>query len=96
MKALFKKRSVDLHSVCYTHMLVRGRNPAKEGTSIVSLDKVLEYVGLQPEPKPHNALTGAKLEAEAFSRLIYGRQLLPEYAEFKIPEYIFTFSQEEK
>jgi hypothetical protein len=33
------------------------------------MDSVLALVGLQPEPKPHNALNGAKLEAEAMRRI---------------------------
>ncbi len=37
------------------------------------------------EGKPHNALEDAKLTAECFSRLVYGKNLFPEYAKFKIP-----------
>ena len=55
----FGHRSVDLHSVAF----------AKFGKSL-SLDGILKELGLEPEPKPHNALTGAKLEAEAFRRLL--------------------------
>jgi hypothetical protein len=43
---------------------------------------------LPPEPYPHNGLRGAKIEAEALSRLIYGKNLLEEYKEFKIPQYL--------
>ncbi len=55
----FGYRSVDLHSVAF----------AKLGKSL-SLDGILQAVGLEPEPKPHNALTGARLEREAFKRLL--------------------------
>ncbi len=55
----FGFRSVDLHSVVY----------AKLGKSL-SLDGILEAVGLFKEPKPHNALTGARLERDAFKRLL--------------------------
>lgn len=55
----FGYRSLDLHSVAFT----------KLGKSL-SLDGILQAVGLAPEPKPHNALTGAKLEVEAFKRLL--------------------------
>lgn len=55
----FGYRSVDLHSVAF----------AKLGKSL-SLDGILQAVGLQPEPKPHNALTGAKLERDAFKLLL--------------------------
>ena len=46
------------------------------------------YVGLPPEPKPHHALTGAKVEAEALSRLLFGKILLKEFAHYEIPKYL--------
>lgn len=55
----FGHRSVDLHSVAF----------AKLGKSL-SLDGILQAVGLTPEPKPHNALTGARLERDAFKLLL--------------------------
>ena len=55
----FSYRTVDLHSVAY----------AKFGESL-SLDGILTKLGLAPEPKPHNALTGAKLERKAFIKLL--------------------------
>ncbi len=55
----FGHRSVDLHSVAY----------AKLGKSL-SLDGILQAVGLAPEPKPHNALNGARLERDAFKLLL--------------------------
>jgi DNA polymerase III epsilon subunit-like protein len=62
-------RTIDLHSLCYTHLLKRGLKPPTEnGRSALNLDKILEYVGLPPEPKPHNALTGAKMEANEFKK----------------------------
>lgn len=44
--------------------------PMKNGLSSLSMDSVLGLAGLEPEPKPHNALTGAKLEAEAIRRIL--------------------------
>lgn len=74
-------RTIELHTSCVEHHLRRGLSiPLKDGLSALSTDEIFAYVGLLPEPKPHHALTGAKMEAEAFSRLIYGRNLLPEYA----------------
>lgn len=55
----FGHRSVDLHSVAFAQL----------GKSL-SLDGILTAVGLSPEPKPHNALTGARLERDAFKRLL--------------------------
>jgi len=59
----FGFRSVDLHSIAYAHF----------GESL-NLDHILTKLGLAPEPKPHNALTGAKLEAAAL-RLLLGQRL---------------------
>jgi DNA polymerase III epsilon subunit-like protein len=55
----FGHRTLDLHSVAY----------AKYRKSL-NLDGILAEVGLEPEPKPHNALTGAKLEYLAFKILL--------------------------
>lgn len=58
---VFSRRSIDLHSVAY----------ARFGDSM-SLDGILKACGLAPEPKPHNALTGARLERDAFKVLLGG------------------------
>lgn len=85
----FGYRTIDLHSLCYSHYLRRGLvPPIKEGKSDLNLDKILDYVGLPPEPQPHNALMGAKLEAEAFCRLIYGRSLCAEFQNYLIPHHL--------
>lgn len=82
-------RTVDLHSICYFHHLKRGLTPpVKEGRTALNLDKITNYAGLPDEPKPHNALTGAKMETEAFSRFVYGKSLLEEFEEFPIPNYL--------
>lgn len=85
----FGYRTIDLHSLCYSHYLKRGlAPPIKEGRSDLNLDKILDYVQLPPEPQPHNALMGAKLEAEAFCRLIYGRSLLTEFQHYLVPGHL--------
>lgn len=84
----FHFRIIELHSVAYSDMIKKGITPPyKKDTSALSLDKILNYVGLPDEPKPHNALTGAKVEAEAFSRILYGKNLLEEFSQFEIPEH---------
>jgi len=60
--------------------------PIKNDRNSVSLDVILSAMGLNAEPKPHNALRGAKLEAEANSRMVYGKSLFEEYKSFPIPE----------
>ena len=85
----FGHRSIDLHSLCIAHHMKRGIIlPLKNNKSDLNTDKILNYVGLPEEPKPHHALTGAKMEAEAFSRLIYGKNLLDEFSKFDVPRYL--------
>ena len=82
-------RTIDLHSVCYTHFLRRGLiSPKKNKRSKLNADKIFEYVGLYAEPRPHKAITGAKMEAEAFSRLIKGEFLLEEFRKYPLPNYL--------
>lgn len=82
-------RCIDTHSLTYAHYLKRKiRPPMDENRSDITSEVVARYVGLPTEPKPHNALNGARIEAEEFSRLIHGRNLLKEYAEFPVPSYL--------
>lgn len=82
-------KTIDLHSICYIHLLKREiKISTYNNSSALSTDNILNYVGLPSEPKPHNALNGAKLEAEAFSRLIFNKNLLKEFEKYKIPEYL--------
>jgi len=79
-------RVIDLHSICYFHMLKRGiKPPIKNQRTDLNSDTVMEYVGISIEPKPHNALNGAKWETEAFHRLFYDRFILPDFKESKVP-----------
>ena len=78
-------RTLDLHSICWFDMLKRGvLRPTLHDHSALNLDKILEYVGVPGEPKPHNALTGALVETEAFGRLFYEKPYLAEFAKFPI------------
>ena len=54
----------------------------------LGLKEILEFCGMQDNRKHHNALEDCKLEAECFSRLVYGRNLFSEFSKFKIPEYL--------
>jgi len=82
-------RTRDLHTTCSdTHDRLDITIPLKDGRTDIDLDYTLRFIGLPPEPKPHNGLTGAKLEAEAISRLIFGKNLFPEYQHYKVPEYL--------
>ncbi|HEV3245512.1 MAG TPA: 3'-5' exonuclease [Candidatus Paceibacterota bacterium] len=82
----FAYRTLDTHTMCYMHMIGRGlQPPIVHRRSALNLDAILNYCGIPEEPMPHNALTGALSHAEVISRLLYGRKLLPEFAEFEIP-----------
>lgn len=86
---IFTTRIVDLHSVSFAHHLKRGiMPPIKDRKTALSLDKTLVYVGIPEEPKPHIAINGAKLEAEAFSRLLYGKPLFAEYERYPVPAHL--------
>lgn len=79
-------RTIDLHSVAYYHMKKRGiEPPRKNNHSALNLDRILEYCGLPTRATKHNALEDAKLEAEALSRLLSGKSLLPDYSRFPVP-----------
>lgn len=80
---LINKRLFDLHSLCLADLLRRGKL-ARE----IHSDFIMEYVGLPTEPKPHNALNGALWETEAFSRLLLGKNKLPQFARYSVPEYL--------
>lgn len=85
----FGRRTVDLHAVSYANYLrKRVEIPLDKNRTNIRADTTFVYVGLKEEPKPHNALMGAKMEAEAFSRLIYGRWLFEEFRSYEIPEYL--------
>lgn len=86
------------------HFQIKGEFLIKEDHSDLGLTNILKFCGMEDKRKqfsgksfnselvkdgtPHNALEDAKLTAECFSRLIYGKNLLPEYSKFKIPEYL--------
>jgi DNA polymerase III epsilon subunit-like protein len=89
----FGNRILDLHSLCWMHMARCGTSqPLTNGRSGISADTIFQYVGLPEEPKPHNGLTGAQMEAEAFNRLAYGRPLLEEFKIHPLPAYTATMS----
>ncbi len=81
----FAYRTLDLHTMTYMDMVKRGITvPIKNDRTDISTDVIFNYVGIPSEPKPHIGLNGAKYEAEAFYRLLYGKNLLPEFAQYPI------------
>lgn len=63
----FGFRTIDIHSIVYMHLLRTG----KEIPSKLSLNECLQSFGLDREPDPHNALTGAKCNESLFKKVRY-------------------------
>jgi DNA polymerase III epsilon subunit-like protein len=82
-------RCVDTYALTYVHYLKRNvKPPMKDNRADIRSDVVFKYCGLLKEPLPHNALTGSKMMAESISRLLYGKNMLSEFADQKIPKYL--------
>lgn len=87
----FSYRTIDLHTVAIVDHIQRGITiPHENQRSALNLDAILKYVGLPEEPRPHNALTGAMSHAEALSRILYAKALLPEFSSYPIPPHLQT------
>lgn len=81
----FKYRIIDIHTIAYVdHLNHNILVPQKNSTAALSLDAILKYVGVPEEPRPHNALTGAMVSAEAISRLVYNKKLLKEFSQYPL------------
>lgn len=78
-------RTIDLHTVAFFHMVKAGiEPPIKNKKSDINSDRIMEYVGIPAEPRPHRAINGAVWEAEALSRLLFNKNLLEEFKDFPI------------
>jgi DNA polymerase III epsilon subunit-like protein len=85
----FAHRVVDLHSVAYADHLRRGIPvPLRNDRTDLNLEGVLKYAGVHGEEVPHHGLIDAKLEAEAFSRILRGTSLFEEYAKYPLPDFL--------
>lgn len=82
-------RAIDLHSIAtLKHFQVFKKMLIKNGRSDMGLTNILKFCGMEDNRTAHNALEDAKLAAECFNRIIYGKTLFSEYLEFFIPEYL--------
>lgn len=94
-------RAFDLHSIAQMKFFeINKKFLIKEDHSDMGLPNILKLCGLEDkrvkikdgriekEGTPHNALEDCKLEGESFSRLMFGKNLFPEYAEFPVPTYL--------
>lgn len=66
--AMFSHRMIDMHSLATPLAVAKG---VPIGT--LYTDGIYELLGMDPEPKPHEALRGAAWEAEAISMLLRGK-----------------------
>ena len=88
LKFPFHYRAFDLHSIAQARRLkINGKILVKNGRSAGFKD-IIKFCGMKDERKFHNALEDAKLTAECFSRIFYGRNMIKEYNHFKIPKYL--------
>lgn len=66
----FSFRTIDIHSIVYMHLLRSGNDiPTR-----LSLNECLQSFGLEKEPDPHNALTGAKCNQVLFKKVQHHEQ----------------------
>ena len=88
-------RTFDLHSIAQVKFFELNRKFLinDNNHSDMGLRNILKMCGIEDKRKgretegtPHNALEDCKLEGECFSRIVYGKNLFPEYDQFKIPE----------
>ncbi len=89
LKLPFHYRAFDLHSIAQSkYFQEKAEFLIKEDHSDMDLTNILRFCGMKDERKFHNALEDAKLEAECFSRTMYGKNLLEEYKKFPVPKYL--------
>lgn len=88
-------RPFDSHSIAQAkYFELHGKFLTTEkGNSDMGLRNILKLCGiedkrrgLEKEGQPHNALEDAKLTAECFYRLIFGKSLLEEFSDIDVPE----------
>jgi DNA polymerase III epsilon subunit-like protein len=82
----FARRTIDIHTLVWTHMRTRGITPPTANNhSALSSKEVLAYCGLPEEQKPHNALTGALWHAEVLARIAYTKKIIMDFETYDIP-----------
>jgi DNA polymerase III epsilon subunit-like protein len=93
----FIHRAYDLHSIAQLkHFQLKGKFLIKKNITDMGLSKILIFVGMLDTRKEHNALEDAKLTAECFSRIVYGKNLIDAYKDFTIPPYLTRYNKEIK
>jgi len=89
LKTPFHFRAFDIHSIAQTkYFQIKGKFLMYGDHSGMNLTNVLKFCGMKDERKRHNALEDAKLTAECFSRMIYGKSFFKEFEKFQIPKQL--------
>ncbi len=84
----FAHRTIDTHSLAYMHHVIHGTKvPIEKRHSALNIEAIATYLGMPEEPEPHNALTGALYHAEMAYRILYNKEYLEEFKEYKIPSF---------
>ena len=90
-------RAFDMHTIAQIKFYELNEKflTKEDNNSDMGLRNILNLCGIQDERRgretegtPHNALEDAKLTGECFSRLIFGKNLFPEFNKFEIPEVL--------
>lgn len=89
LKYRFSYRVVDLHTVAYVKRLtVKDAEPLTKDKTGLEIDDIVKFVGIDPDREAFQALEDARLEAECFSRLIFGKSLFDDFKEYEVPKYL--------
>jgi DNA polymerase III epsilon subunit-like protein len=99
LKSPFGYRAFDIHTIgALRHMQINGNFLIEKELSGMRLSEIIQFCGLKDtrvivekgkiiqKGASHNALEDAYLEAECFSRLVFGKNFLSKYSGFPIPK----------
>jgi DNA polymerase III epsilon subunit-like protein len=67
-KIPFNHRTLDMHTLAVSYAVKIGAKVPEKG---FYTDAIYKLLNMAPEPQPHNALTGARMEDKAFHKLFY-------------------------
>jgi DNA polymerase III epsilon subunit-like protein len=79
----FTFRTFDLNTLCINYVI---QKKIDIKISTLNTNRIYNILGMPPEPNPHNALTGAIMETEAFNRLLYGKNIIEDFKNYPIPD----------
>ncbi len=65
LEGLLSHRTLDMHTLALAKCVAEGEDPDGLHT-----DAIYEMLGMKREPRPHEALTGARMEGQAIRRLL--------------------------